>query len=47
MTKKKEVIAVFKKEGNYTFKSIKEARKILKEADNETKKKETDVKTKR
>ncbi len=38
---------MFKKEGNDTFKSIKEARKILKEADNETKKKETDVKTKR
>ncbi len=36
----KEVIAMFKKEGNDTLKSIKEARKILKEADRETKKKE-------
>ncbi len=41
------MIAMFKKEENDAFKSIKEARKILKEADNETKKMETDVKTKR
>ncbi len=31
---------MFKKEGNYALKSITEARKILKEADRETKKKE-------
>ncbi len=31
---------MFKKEGNDALKSIKQARKILKEADNETKKKE-------
>ncbi len=34
------MIAMFKKEGNDTLKSIKQARKILKEADKETKKKE-------
>ncbi len=34
------MIAVIKKEGNDTLKSIKETRKILKNADKETKKKE-------
>ncbi len=38
--KGKEVLALFKKEGENSFKSIKRARKILKEADKETKKKE-------
>ncbi|XP_058608386.1 uncharacterized protein LOC131524952 [Onychostoma macrolepis] len=38
--KEKEVLAMFKKEGEYTLKSIKQARKILKEADRETCKKE-------
>ncbi len=33
---------MFKKEGNDALKSIKEARKILKEADRETKKKENE-----
>ncbi len=36
--KEKEVIAMFKKEGNYTLKSIIEERKILKEVDKKTKK---------
>ncbi len=36
--KEKEVIAMFKKEGNYTLKSIIEARKVLKEVDKKTKK---------
>ncbi len=38
--KEKEVLALFKKEGEDSLKSIKQARKILKEADKETKKKE-------
>ncbi len=38
--KEKEVLALFKKEGEDSLTSIKQARKILKEADKETKKKE-------
>ncbi len=40
MEKEKEVLALFKKEGDNSLKSIKQASKILKQADQETKKKE-------
>ncbi len=39
MEKEKEVLALFKKEGDNSLKSIKQASKILKQADQETKKK--------
>ncbi len=40
MEKEKEVLALFKKKGDNSLKSIKQASKILKQADQETKKKE-------